>query len=65
MIPRAAIVAWRRVARWASDAQVEQDLVISRVLVELFSDEFLREHLAFRGGHRAPQALLPPGDPVQ
>lgn len=50
MIPRAAIVAWRRVAPWASDAQVEQDLVISRVLVEFFSDEFLREHLAFRGG---------------
>lgn len=50
MIPRAAIVAWRRVAPWASDAQVEQDLVLSRVLVELFSDEFLREHLAFRGG---------------
>lgn len=50
MIPRAAIVAWRGVAPWASDAQVEQDLVNSRVLVELFSDEFLREHLAFRGG---------------
>lgn len=50
MIPRAAIVAWRRVAPWASDAHVEQDLVISRVLVDLFSDDFLREHLAFRGG---------------
>lgn len=50
MIPRAAIVAWRRVAPWASDAQVEQDLAISRVLVELFSDAFLHEQLAFRGG---------------
>ena len=36
MIPRAAITAWRRTAPWADDAQVEQDLVLSRALVELF-----------------------------
>jgi len=41
MIPRAAIVAWRRIAPWASDAQVEQDLVISRALVDLFTDDVL------------------------
>ena len=50
MIPRAAIVSWRRIAPWASDAQVEQDLVISRALVDLFTDDVLRDHLAFRGG---------------
>ena len=50
MIPRASIVAWRSVAPWLADSQVEQDLVISRVLVEVFSNTKLRENLAFRGG---------------
>jgi hypothetical protein len=35
MIPRANITAWRTVAPWPIDAQVEQDLVISHALVEL------------------------------
>ena len=30
MIPRAHITAWRAHAPWASDAQVEQDLALSR-----------------------------------
>ena len=50
MIPRANVTAWRRVAPWPSDAQVEQDLVLSRVLVELFSRPSLAERVAFRGG---------------
>jgi predicted nucleotidyltransferase component of viral defense system len=50
MIPRANITAWRAHAPWASDAQVEQDLVISRALVEIFSDPLLADATAFRGG---------------
>ena len=50
MIPKAFITEWRQSAPWISDAWVEQDLVISRALVELFSDPFLKENLAFRGG---------------
>src|SRR5262245_24704836 len=50
MIPRAHITAWRAEAPWATDAQVEQDLVISRALVEIFSDALLADALAFRGG---------------
>ncbi|MBE0564353.1 MAG: nucleotidyl transferase AbiEii/AbiGii toxin family protein [Krumholzibacteria bacterium] len=50
MIPRAHITAWRGTARWATDAQVEQDLVISRALVELYRDDLLARELAFRGG---------------
>lgn len=50
MIPRAFITAWKQVAPWISDAQVEQDLVISRALVEIFSDKLLADNLAFRGG---------------
>ena len=50
MIPRTSIVAWRSVAPWLADSQVEQDLVLSRVLVEVFSNSTLAENLAFRGG---------------
>ena len=50
MIPRAHITAWRAHAPWATDAQVEQDLVISRALVEIFSDAALAAAFAFRGG---------------
>src|SRR5579863_2098252 len=30
--------------------QVEQDLILSRILIEIFSDPFLKKELAFRGG---------------
>ena len=39
MIPRDYVTAWRGNAPWVEDAQVEQDLVISRALVEMFSQE--------------------------
>jgi predicted nucleotidyltransferase component of viral defense system len=50
MIPTQNIVAWSKVAPWAEPRQVEQDLIIARALVQLFSDPFLREELRFRGG---------------
>ncbi|MYG19306.1 MAG: hypothetical protein F4208_07005 [Gemmatimonadales bacterium] len=50
MIPRDYITAWRTRAPWAQDAQVEQDLVLSRALVEIFSHPLLSEGLAMRGG---------------
>lgn len=50
MIAREHINEWREHAPWISDAQVEQDLVISRALVEIFGDPVLARRLAFRGG---------------
>jgi predicted nucleotidyltransferase component of viral defense system len=50
MIPMMNIVAWGKSVPWAEPKQVEQDLIISRALVELFSDSFLRAELRFRGG---------------
>jgi hypothetical protein len=38
VIPRAHITAWRTSAPWPENEQVEQDLLLSRALVELFSD---------------------------
>jgi len=50
MIPAMNIVAWAKTTPWAEQRQVEQDLIISRALVELFGDDFLRKELRFRGG---------------
>jgi predicted nucleotidyltransferase component of viral defense system len=50
VIPAMNIIAWGNVAPWAEQRQVEQDLMISRAVVELFSDDFLKEELCFRGG---------------
>jgi len=50
MIPKDFITEWRAHAPWISDRQVEQDLVISRALVELFSRPAIANTLAFRGG---------------
>ena len=50
MIPLDYITEWRARAPWVQDFQVEQDLVISRAMVEIFSHPLLAEGLAFRGG---------------
>jgi len=50
MIPRDYITEWRAQAPWVQDFQVEQDLVISRALVAIFSHPLLKDALAFRGG---------------
>ena len=50
MIPRDYITQWREQAPWVQDFQVEQDLVISRALVEIFANPILAKSLAFRGG---------------
>jgi len=50
MIPRMNIIAWGAKAPWAEQRQVEQDLIISRALVDIFSDPVLQKRLRFRGG---------------
>lgn len=60
MIPKPYIAKWQTFAPWQEFYQVEQDLVISRVLVELFADDFLRENLAFRGGTALHKLFLSP-----
>lgn len=50
MIPKACITEWRNKINWPEDAQIEQDLILSKIIVELYSDEVLKNELAFRGG---------------
>lgn len=60
MIPQAYITEWASQVPWQTNEQVEQDLVICRVLVEIFSDEFLARSLAFRGGTALHKLYLSP-----
>ena len=60
MIPQRYIEQWRAVAPWTLDAQVEQDLVIARALVEIYSDDLLKKSLAFRGGTALHKLYLLP-----
>ncbi|HLA26489.1 MAG TPA: hypothetical protein VJZ49_01180 [Syntrophales bacterium] len=63
MISAAYIKEWMQKAPWPRDDQVEQDLIICRALVEIFSHPALAENLAFRGGtalfklHLSPAAI--------
>ncbi len=50
MIPRDYITEWRAQAPWVQDFQVEQDLVICRALIAIFTHPVLTRSLAFRGG---------------
>lgn len=59
MIPRDYITEWRQHAPWILDTQVEQDLVISRALVEIFKNEELRNTFAFRGGTALSKLYFP------
>jgi len=62
VIPLDFVTEWRGVAPWAQDAQVEQDLILTRALAEVFRKPEAARALAFRGGtalyklHLAPAA---------
>src|SRR5437773_1970781 len=51
MIPQAYINEWRNIAPWATDAQIEQDLILSRALIEVFNNPLLAKSLGFRQKH--------------
>ena len=62
MIPRSAITHWNKQVPWEDIANVEQDLIITRALTDIFSDDFLASELAFRGG-TALRKRFAPGRP--
>ena len=49
MIPSDYIAEWRAQAPWATDSQVEQDLILSRAVVAMYSEREVARGLAFRG----------------
>ena len=60
MIDRKSIMQWGETHPWNNKAFVEQDLVICRALVAIYSDPFLSNVLAFRGGTALHKLFLAP-----
>ena len=50
MIPARYITQWIENAPWQDEAQIEQDLILSRAIAEIYNNELLSSHLVFRGG---------------
>lgn len=62
MIPKKHILQWSAKAPWSLESQIEQDLVLSRIILEIFSEPLLAKKLAFRGGTALHKLfLLEPG----
>lgn len=59
MIDRPALIAWRSKAPWPDRVQIEQDLLLSRLMIEINRDEVLGPELAMRGGTCLHKLHLP------
>lgn len=59
MISKPVITSWRSVANWPLDDQVEQDLIISACLVDLYQHTFIKDKIAFRGGTALNKLIFP------
>lgn len=60
MVNQRHILEWEKTVPWQTEQQIEQDLLISRTIVAIFQDDFLRENLAFRGGTALHKLYLHP-----
>jgi len=60
MIPRFQITQWQQKAPWQFSEQIEQDLILSRILVELYSFPIFRDAVLFRGGTALHKLFLSP-----
>lgn len=60
MIPILNIKDWEREHPWKNPSYIEQDLVLSRSIVEIFSDNLLQKSLVFRGGTALHKLFIQP-----
>ena len=60
MIPEDFIEGWRRTVPWQMNEQIEQDLIISRALVDLYNDPHIKSSLVFRGGTALNKLFINP-----
>lgn len=59
MIPASYIQEWSAKAPWSDSRQIEQDMIISRALCDLFNSPVLAGKVAFRGGTAINKLLFP------
>lgn len=59
MIPDNSITEWSAYAPWATRAQIEQDLLLSHLMIEISNNDYLGKDLIFRGGTCLHKLHLP------
>lgn len=59
MIPRADIIQWGADHPWQTENQIEQDLLLSRAMIEIARDGLLGDELILRGGTAFHKLFLP------
>ena len=59
MIPYDIITAWGVSHPWPSREQIEQDLLLSKALINIYENEMLARELVFRGGTALHKMVLP------
>jgi len=60
MIPNIFIQNWSNHVKWQTSGQIEQDLIISRALVDLYNDPYIKNALVFRGGTALNKLFINP-----
>ena len=60
MIPNIFIENWSNHIKWQTPAQIEQDLIITRALVDLYNDPHIKDALVFRGGTALNKLFINP-----
>ena len=60
MIPEIFIEQWGKTVKWQTLEQIEQDLIISRSLVDLYNEPHIKEALVFRGGTALNKLFIKP-----
>jgi len=58
VIPQSAITAWGVTRPWPNPAAIEQDLLLARTIVAIYSHDRLRSEFVFRGGTCLHQVFL-------
>jgi predicted nucleotidyltransferase component of viral defense system len=59
MIDQSSLLQWKQMIPWPNELQVEQDLVISRALIDIFNHPILKTSLVFRGGTALQKLFFP------
>lgn len=60
MIPEVFIENWRKTVPWQMTEQIQQDLMMSRALVDLYNDPHVKDALVFRGGTALNKLFINP-----
>ncbi len=60
MLKESFIKEWGQIVSWQSRSMIEQDLILSRALSELYSNEIIKDSLVFRGGTALNKLYITP-----